>query len=76
MSLVIRLARMGKKGERRFRLVVAEKRSRREGKPIEMLGWYHKNETGEKKEINMDRVSYWLSQGAKASQTVAKIVHT
>ncbi|GDX62132.1 30S ribosomal protein S16 [Candidatus Levyibacteriota bacterium] len=74
MSVVIRLATVGRKGERRFRVVVKEKRSRRDGKAIEFLGWYEKNINGEKKVINTERVKYWLSQGAKASPTVDKIL--
>ena len=44
MALVIRLTRIGKKGERKFRVVVKEKRSRRDGKSIEVLGWYEKGQ--------------------------------
>ena len=43
MSLVIRLTRTGKKGERKFRIIVKEKRSRRDGTSLDMLGWYEKD---------------------------------
>jgi ribosomal protein S16 len=39
MSVVIRSSRVGKKGERKFRIVVSEKRSKRDGEPIDSLGW-------------------------------------
>jgi small subunit ribosomal protein S16 len=74
MSLVIRLNHMGKRGERRFRVVVKEKRSKRDGKALEMLGWYEKTERGEKKKIDVERAKYWISQGAKASPTVEKLI--
>lgn len=74
MALVIRLTRIGKRGERRFRLVVKEKRSRRDGKAIEYLGWYQKNVGSDKKEIKRDRLDYWISKGAKPTETVAKII--
>lgn len=74
MAVVIRLMRMGKKGERKFRVVVKEKRSKRDGKAIEMLGWYTKETRGESKEIKKDRYDYWIQQGAKPSPTVIKIV--
>lgn len=74
MALVVRLTRMGKKGERRFRIVVKEKRSRRDGTETEVLGWYERRETSERKEINQERLSYWLKQGAQPSQTVRKIL--
>lgn len=76
MSVVIRLSKMGKRGEGRYRIVVTEKRYRRDGEPIETLGWYEKREKGqENKEINKDRYSYWLTKGAKPSPTVEKIIN-
>lgn len=74
MSLVIRLSRTGKKGERKFRVVVKEKRSKRDGKFIELLGWYQKTQDHKKKEINKERFNYWVSKGARPSPTVAQIV--
>lgn len=74
MSLVIRLTRTGKKGERKFRVVVKEKRSKRDGGFVDMLGWYEKTLDHSKKKINMDRYKYWLGQGAKPSQTLQEIL--
>lgn len=74
MSLVIRLTRTGKKGERRFRVVVSEKRSRRDGKAIASLGWYEKKETTENKHIDKNQYEYWVKQGAKPSATVLKLM--
>lgn len=73
MAVVIRLSRTGKKGERKFRVVVKEKRSRRDGDYIENLGYYEKGPQG-KKQINMERYKYWLSQGAQPSVTVSEII--
>ena len=75
MSVVIRLSKIGKRGEGRYRIVVTEKRYRRDGEPIESLGWYEKREKGqENKNINKARYIYWISKGAKPSPTVEKIV--
>lgn len=74
MSVVIRLTKIGKRGEGRYRIIVTEKRYRRDGKPIETLGWYEKKEKEQKKNINQERYSYWISKGAKPSPTVEKIV--
>ncbi len=74
MSVVIRLSKIGRRGEGRYRVVVTEKRYRRDGKPIETLGWYEKREKSENKEINKDRYNYWLSKGALPSPTVEKII--
>lgn len=73
MSVVIRLARMGKRGERKFRIVVKEKRSRRDGDNIEMLGSFEKGEKNGGHNLNRERYNYWLSVGARPSDTVAKI---
>ena len=75
MSVVIRLSKTGKRGEARYRVVVTEKRYRRDGKPIETLGWYEKKEKEEKKIIDNERYNYWISKGAKPSPTVEKIVN-
>lgn len=64
---------MGKKGERKFRIAVKEKRSKRDGKAIELLGWYEKRVNGIKKEVKKDRYSYWLSKGAQPSPTVKSL---
>lgn len=74
MSLVIKLSRTGKKGERKFRVVVKEKRSKRDGDCVEHLGWYEKTKDHKKKSIKMERYDYWLSKGARPTATVAEIV--
>jgi len=72
MSLVIRSSRTGKKGERKFRVVVKEKRSRRDGKAIEVLGWYEKGKNGNKN-LNKERYNYWISQGAIPTPAIEKL---
>lgn len=72
MAVVIRLSRSGKKGERKFRIVVKEKRSRRDGKAIENLGWYVKGTNGIK-QVDKERLKYWLEKGAKPSLTILRI---
>lgn len=73
MSVVIRLARTGKRGERKFRIVVKEKRSRRDGDSIEMLGSFEKGEQNPNQNLKRDRYEYWLSVGARPSPTVEAI---
>lgn len=73
MSVVIRLSRMGKKGERKFRIVVTEKRERREGEPIETLGSFEKGRSDGAQNINRERYNYWLSVGARPSEAVSQI---
>ncbi len=71
---MIRLSKIGRKGEARFRIVVIEKRERRDGKPVEDLGWYQKNISSHNKDINIKRYKYWLEKGATPSPTVAKLL--
>lgn len=76
MALVIRLARIGKKGERKFRVVVKEKRDKRDGKAMEYLGWYEKKATGEKKQFNLERIKHWMSVGAQTTPTMKKLLES
>ena len=73
MSSTIRLTRMGKRGERKFRIVVKEKRSKRDGAYIDLLGWYEKGHNDQRKQIDMEKYNSWISKGAIPSETVAKI---
>ncbi len=74
--VVIRLARSGAKARPFFNIVVADKRTRRDGRFIERLGFYNpiavKGE--ESIRIAQDRLSYWRSVGAKASPTVERLI--
>ena len=63
--LVIRFSRTGKRGERKYRLVVTEKRSKRDGKPVEFLGFYEKTTKEVTKNFNEDRIKHWIANGAQ-----------
>jgi small subunit ribosomal protein S16 len=65
--------RTGKKGERKFRVVVKEKRSKRDGDQTEQLGWYEKSKPVRKK-IDSERYKYWIGQGAQPSRTIADLM--
>ena len=74
--VVIRLARGGAKKRPFYNLVVADSRTRRDGRFIERIGFYNPIAT-EKEEglrIAVDRLTYWQSQGAQMSPTVARLV--
>lgn len=70
--LMIRLQRTGRKHEPTFRVVLTDsKNGPKSGKYIENLGWYdsrRKNKAAE--QLNVERIKYWLSQGAKTSVTL------
>ena len=74
MSLVIRFTRVGKRGERKFRIVVKEKRSRRDGDAVEYLGFVEKRASGITKDVKTDRINYWVEQGAQVSPAVKKVL--
>lgn len=74
--LVIRLTKMGKKGEAKYRVIVKEKRDRRDGNAVELLGWVEKTAKGTKMELKKDRIAYWKSVGAQMSATVQKLIET
>lgn len=73
MAVVIRLSRTGKKGERKFRIVVNEKRSKRDGDSIETLGSFEKGVENGAQNLKRDRYNYWISVGARPSATVEEI---
>ena len=74
--VVIRLARGGAKKRPFYNMVVADSRTRRDGRFIERIGFYNPlaaaNEEGLR--IAIDRLTYWEQQGAQLSPTVARLV--
>ena len=74
--VVIRLARGGAKARPFFNIVVADKRTRRDGRFIERIGFYNPIAKGgeEGLRIEQDRLTHWLGVGAQASPTVERLV--
>ena len=70
----IRLRRTGCNNNASFRVVATDERSPRDGKFLEILGWYDPKREGENSKLDMDRVVYWQSKGAQLSETVASMV--
>jgi small subunit ribosomal protein S16 len=75
IMVVIRLSRGGAKARPFFNIVVADKRTRRDGRFIERVGFYNPSATGGEESIRVaiDRVTYWKSVGAQASPTVERL---
>ncbi|MCL1910016.1 MAG: 30S ribosomal protein S16 [Kiritimatiellaeota bacterium] len=74
MSVKVRLTRTGANKDNCFRVVAADTRFPRDGRFIEILGWYDPKKTGKNFGIKLDRVEHWTSNGAKLSETVASLV--
>ncbi|NJC68193.1 30S ribosomal protein S16 [Planosporangium thailandense] len=74
MAVRIRLLRMGKIRNPQYRIVVADSRTKRDGRAIEFLGIYHPKEEPSRIEVNSERVQHWLSVGAQPSEAVQAIL--
>ena len=72
--LAISLMRMGAKGKPYYRVVVKEKRSKRDGKYIEQLGTYNPMVNPAEIKLNEERVQYWIGVGAQPTETAASLI--
>ena len=76
MATVIRLSRQGRRNRPHYRVGVFDARTRRDGPPIEYLGHYDPLVEDDEKKVTLDaeRISYWLGQGARVSETVRSFI--
>jgi small subunit ribosomal protein S16 len=74
VAVKIRLKRMGKIRAPYYRVVVADSRTKRDGRVIEEIGKYHPTEEPSFIEVNSDRAQYWLSVGAQPTEQVAALL--
>jgi small subunit ribosomal protein S16 len=74
MAVSIRLRREGAKNRPYYKVVVADKRSPRDGKFIEMIGTYDPKKPGDNSTLKLDRIDYWISKGAQPSDTVRSLI--
>jgi len=73
MAVVIRLSRQGSKKRPFYRIVAADRREKRDGRFLELLGTYNPKASESKTTVAPERLAYWLSKGAQPSETVAKL---
>ena len=76
MAVRIRLRRVGSKKNPIWRIVVADKRSPRDGRTIETIGQYNPQTEPSTIKIDEDRVRAWLAKGAQPTETVRKLLKT
>ncbi|WLW51925.1 30S ribosomal protein S16 [Streptomyces sp. YU58] len=74
MAVKIKLKRLGKIRAPHYRIVVADSRTRRDGRAIEEIGLYHPVQNPSRIEVNAERVAYWLSVGAQPTEPVLAIL--
>nr|YP_009028664.1 ribosomal protein S16 [Asterionella formosa]AGH28214.1 ribosomal protein S16 [Asterionella formosa]WGN98924.1 ribosomal protein S16 [Asterionella formosa] len=70
--LKLRLKRAGRKGSPSYRLVIMEHSSRRDGRPIDEIGFY--NPITKQSFFDVSKIEKWMSNGAKPSQTVLNLL--
>jgi small subunit ribosomal protein S16 len=74
MAVKIKLARFGKIRNPQYRIAVADSRTRRDGRSIEVIGRYHPKEEPSLIEIDSERAQYWLSVGAQPTEPVLTLL--
>jgi len=74
VAVKIRLKRMGKIRAPHYRIVVADSRTKRDGRAIEEIGKYHPTQEPSLIEVDSERVKYWLSVGAQPTEQVRAIL--
>jgi small subunit ribosomal protein S16 len=73
VAVKIRLKRLGKIRSPHYRIVVADSRTKRDGRAIEEIGKYHPKNDPSVIEVDSERAQYWLSVGAQPSEAVVAI---
>jgi small subunit ribosomal protein S16 len=74
MPLVIRLSKTGTKKKIKHRIVVTDDRSPRDGRFIEILGWWNPNTRPAAVEVDVAKAKTWIEKGARPSTTVLEIL--
>ncbi|MBJ8343306.1 30S ribosomal protein S16 [Antrihabitans sp. YC2-6] len=74
MAVKIKLTRLGKIRNPQYRIVVADSRTRRDGRAIETIGKYHPKEEPSLIEIDSERAQYWLGVGAQPTEPVENLL--
>jgi small subunit ribosomal protein S16 len=71
---MIRLARFGARKQPYYRVVVIEKERARNGRPVEVVGTYNPRTNPATVDLKRERISYWVSKGAKCSERMTKLL--
>lgn len=74
MAVKIKLKRMGKIRTPQYRIIIADSRTKRDGRAIEEIGKYHPKEEPSLIQVDSERVQYWLGVGAQPTEPVLKLL--
>lgn len=72
--LAIRLTRLGAKKRPFYRIVVAEKRGKRDGRFVEIVGHYNPCREPNELKLDHERIAYWIKCGAQPTETVRNLI--
>lgn len=76
MAIKLRLTRMGNKKRAFYRVVAMNSRNRRDGRPLEFLGYYNPHTNPADVKIDIEKVEKWLAVGAQPTDTVCSLIKT
>lgn len=72
----IRLTQTGKTNQKTYRIIVIEEGKRRDGRAIEIVGFYNPLVKPPQITVKKDRVDYWMSKGAQVTAAVSELIKT
>ena len=72
--LAIRLTRQGAKKKPFYRIVIAEREAKRDGRFVEIVGYYNPCREPIELKLNQERIDFWIARGAKPSDTVRGLI--
>ncbi|MDD5482892.1 MAG: 30S ribosomal protein S16 [Kiritimatiellae bacterium] len=75
MAVIIRCRRTGANNDPCFRIVATDERAPRDGKYLEMLGWYDPKKSTNNFQLKLEKIDVWLGKGALLSATVRTLVN-
>jgi small subunit ribosomal protein S16 len=68
------MSQTGKRNAKHYRIVAIEKRERRDGRPVEILGYFDPTVKPPHVKLEKDRIAYWVSKGAVITDSVKKLL--
>lgn len=74
MAVKLKLTRLGSKKRPFYRVVAANNETRRDGRPLEMLGYYNPMTNPAEVRLDMEKINAWIAQGAEATDTVRALI--
>ena len=74
MALKIRMRQQGRTNCQTYRLVVTDIRNPRDGKYLEMIGWYNPMKSSNDSQVNVERIQYWVGLGAQITPSAQALI--